>query len=151
MTISLFDFLLARLDEDAQQCVHDGRHWSEIPNPLFSSARMLVEIAAKRRAIAVAVASLPSGASAQVIGPFAMPYNEHPDYDPDWSQWACDVAAPTPQPLCGATATCWPDDEACEAECNLTAGHGGTKHRDEILGEWDESELNTHTPERGAP
>lgn len=45
---------------------------------------------------------------------------------------------------CGARATFWPDDEACEAECMLPAGHEGTVHEDEILGEWDEEELPTH-------
>lgn len=60
------------------------------------------------------------------------------------------MAASVPD-ACGATAVFWPDDEACEAECIWPAGHGGTKHMDEILGEWDESELLTNVPERDTP
>lgn len=45
---------------------------------------------------------------------------------------------------CGATATFWPDDEACPAECLLPLGHEGTTHTDDILGDWTEDELNTH-------
>jgi hypothetical protein len=35
---------------------------------------------------------------------------------------------------CGARTVFWPDDEACDAECWLPAGHEG-EHEDEILGE----------------
>jgi hypothetical protein len=48
---------------------------------------------------------------------------------------------------CGATATFWPDDEGCEAECILSAGHLPENiHQDEILGEWDADDLNTSLP-----
>jgi hypothetical protein len=53
-----------------------------------------------------------------------------------------------PNPTCGATATFWPEDEACEAECILPRGHEpDDRHEDEILGEWTEEELNTHHPD----
>lgn len=49
--------------------------------------------------------------------------------------------------LCGATAVLWPDDEACDAECILPAGHEPADvHEDEILGEWSEDDLSTHHP-----
>lgn len=45
---------------------------------------------------------------------------------------------------CGATATFWPDVEACEAECIRPENHQPEDvHEDEILGEWTEDELNT--------
>lgn len=51
-------------------------------------------------------------------------------------------------PACGATAVFWPDDEACEATCNLPRGHEpDDRHEDEILGEWTEEELNTWRPD----
>lgn len=37
---------------------------------------------------------------------------------------------------CGEVSVFWPDDEACEAECELDAGHAGP-HRDAVLGEWE--------------
>lgn len=47
---------------------------------------------------------------------------------------------------CGASAVFWPDDEACEAECNLPAGHQPPdEHEDETLGRWTEDELPTTT------
>ena len=50
-----------------------------------------------------------------------------------------------PTELCGATATFWPDVEACEAECILPPGHEPADvHEDEILGQWSEDELPTH-------
>jgi hypothetical protein len=49
-------------------------------------------------------------------------------------------------PKCGATAVFWPDDEGCEAVCSWPRGYGGTKHMDETLGSWDESELATSYP-----
>ncbi|MFB7592419.1 hypothetical protein [Streptomyces sp. NPDC056169] len=48
---------------------------------------------------------------------------------------------------CGARTVFWPDDEACDAECSRPAGHAGTIHEDEILGEWDADELPTTEPE----
>ncbi|MCD9903225.1 hypothetical protein LUR56_31235 [Streptomyces sp. MT29] len=48
--------------------------------------------------------------------------------------------------LCGARTVFWPDTEACDAECALAAGHGGTVHWDEDLDEWDEDELLTTLP-----
>jgi len=50
--------------------------------------------------------------------------------------------------LCGAVATFWFDNEACGAECMLSAYHGGTVHEDEMLGEWDENEFITVKKER---
>ncbi|MFF4902297.1 hypothetical protein [Streptomyces sp. NPDC001068] len=50
---------------------------------------------------------------------------------------------PAPAPLCGARTVFWPDDEACDAECSWPPEHGGSRHFDESLGEWDESELPT--------
>lgn len=47
------------------------------------------------------------------------------------------------QQLCGARTVFWPDDEACDAECFLPAGHEGSIHEDEILGEWNEEDLLT--------
>ncbi|MFE9448312.1 hypothetical protein [Streptomyces sp. NPDC006739] len=48
---------------------------------------------------------------------------------------------------CGAQATFWPDDEACEAECIRPPGHEPADvHEDEILGQWTEDELPTHHP-----
>jgi hypothetical protein len=45
---------------------------------------------------------------------------------------------------CGATATFWPDVEACEAVCIRPEGHDPADvHEDEILGEWTEDELTT--------
>lgn len=49
-------------------------------------------------------------------------------------------------PKCGATAVFWPEDEACDAECMLPRGHGGTRHEDETVGSWDEADLNTNYP-----
>lgn len=55
----------------------------------------------------------------------------------------------TDNPMCGATAVFWPDDEACDAECVRPAGHQpDDEHEDEILGVWTEDELNTRGPER---
>lgn len=51
-----------------------------------------------------------------------------------------------PYPECGARAVFWPEEEACDAECLWPRGHGGTRHKDEILGEWDEEELSTSYP-----
>lgn len=48
--------------------------------------------------------------------------------------------------LCGARTIFWPDDECCDAECIKPRGHGGTRHQDEILGEWDEDDLSTVMP-----
>lgn len=49
---------------------------------------------------------------------------------------------------CGATAVFWPEDEACEAECMLPAGHEPAGiHEDEILGTWSEDDLPTRHPE----
>lgn len=48
---------------------------------------------------------------------------------------------------CGARAVFWPDVEAIEAECIRSRGHAGTIHEDEILGEWDETDLFTIYPE----
>jgi hypothetical protein len=54
----------------------------------------------------------------------------------------------SPYPKCGATTVFWPDDEACDAVCVWPRGHGGTRHQDETLGGWDETELTTsHQPE----
>lgn len=45
---------------------------------------------------------------------------------------------------CGARAVFWPEDEGCEAECTLPAGHEPEDiHEDPILGEWSEDELRT--------
>ena len=50
--------------------------------------------------------------------------------------------------LCLAATVFWPDDEACDAECELPKGHDPANvHRDPILGEWDEDEMNTWTRE----
>lgn len=50
---------------------------------------------------------------------------------------------------CGARAVFWPDDEACDAECVLAAGHQPEGvHEDEILGEWNEDDLFTTHPDR---
>ncbi|MGW2938995.1 DUF6221 family protein [Streptomyces sp. NPDC001156] len=51
-----------------------------------------------------------------------------------------------PYPKCGARAVFWPDAEGCEATCSWPRGHAGTKHRDEVLDEWDEDELPTARP-----
>lgn len=51
-----------------------------------------------------------------------------------------------PQALCGARTVFWPDDEACDAECIRPAEHAGTRHEDEILGEWDEEDMFTTYP-----
>lgn len=52
----------------------------------------------------------------------------------------------TPYPKCGATTVFWPEDEACDAVCVWPRGHGGVRHIDETLGEWDEEELATSHP-----
>lgn len=50
---------------------------------------------------------------------------------------------------CGARAVFWPDEEACDAECILPAGHEPAElHEDETLGTWHEDDLSTWTPER---
>lgn len=52
-------------------------------------------------------------------------------------------------PLCGATAVFWEEagDGGCEAECALLLGHLPAEiHWDEVLGEWDESDLATNNP-----
>jgi hypothetical protein len=54
---------------------------------------------------------------------------------------------PQPEPVCGALAVFWPDDECCEAVCFLDLGHDG-QHEDEFLGEWSEEELPTTHPKR---
>lgn len=48
-------------------------------------------------------------------------------------------------PPCGATAIFWPDDEACDAECALPAGHEPADvHEDKSLGRWSEDDLLTN-------
>lgn len=50
--------------------------------------------------------------------------------------------------ICGARSIWWPDEEACEAECCLPAGHEPTDvHEDNTLGEWTEDQLNTWWPQ----
>lgn len=52
---------------------------------------------------------------------------------------------------CGATATFWPDDEACDVECILPVGHQPADvHEDDILGTWSEDDLPTTIPDREA-
>jgi len=103
-TTDLVEFLRARLAEDQQSLEHNTHLEAEWAyediesggfNPTFSgptATRLLAEVESKRRIIARVLEGCEchwSGMYGQdwdedILRLLAMPYADHPDYDPDW-------------------------------------------------------------------
>lgn len=99
MTEDLVVFLRARLDQDRAEIERDDRHWSEVPYEACSANRLLAEVDAKRRILNEHRAAQPGWCvtcdipgdtrgnlhGCQTVRLLALPYGEHPDYQPDWA------------------------------------------------------------------
>jgi hypothetical protein len=100
-TMTLTDFLLARIAED-EACA-DGLEWDD-GNPVHQTARVLAECEAKRQIVehADTVSSMDRQIESEwgtrssvpwdedegirLLRLLALPYADHPDYDPKWAE-----------------------------------------------------------------
>lgn len=93
MSGDLVAFVNARLDEDERSATTDERHWADVPDAVFSSTRLLTEVASKRKVLAfLRAASDPAWATYAVAGEarealkaMALPFADHPDYRAEWA------------------------------------------------------------------
>jgi hypothetical protein len=102
--VTIVEFLRARYDEDERRAraaapgwdgERDQYEWQDLSDQAFAHARshdparVLREVEAKRRIVKRIAAEIravgPSLASTWVLHALAMPYADHPDYDPTWS------------------------------------------------------------------
>ena len=86
--MTLTEFLLARITEDERDAQYAETQWSSVP----STKRILAECEAKRRIVTEAGDYSPELAEGDngewafgtVLRMLALPYANHPDYQPEW-------------------------------------------------------------------